>query len=236
MAGGSSVSLLDSLKPSELAALRPHLERVSLTAEQRLSTPGRPIKHAYFPIQGMISLVYRYSTGAMIEVGMIGREGFWGGSLIAGVASSPVDAMVQGDGQAFRAPAKAFMKAVDGNPGLKAHLLLHNQFLQVQTAITAACNGLHTIQPRLARWLLEAHDRLGDGDMLLKHEFLSYMLGVRRAGITSTLATLKAKGLIETGRGSLRIKNRKGLEAEACECYQIVKKEYRRIFSPKATA
>jgi len=114
---------------------------------------------------------------------LIGREGFWGGSLIHGVASSPVEAMVQGDGQALRVPAKALIKAIDGNAGLKAHLLLHNQFLQVQTAITAACNGLHTIQPRLARWLLEAHDRLGDSDMLLKHEFLSYMLGVRRAGI-----------------------------------------------------
>ena len=191
---------------------------------------GRTIRFGYFPISGMISLVHCYRDGSTIEVGLIGREGFCGAPIILDATSSPIEAMAQGDGQALRITSKALIAVSNSRPKVRSQLLRHVHFHQVQVSLTAACNGLHKIQPRLARWLLEAHDRLGGDTLTLKHEFLSYMLGVRRAGITDTLAVFKAKGLISLGRGRIIILSREKLEAEACDCYRIVKKEYQRVF------
>lgn len=222
--------LIGALTPDDMAALAPHMKLIDLVVGERLSPAGRTIRYGYFPISGMISLVHRYVDGATIEVGLIGREGFCGAPLILDAASSPIEAMVQGSGQALRIPGKALIATTNSRPKLRSQLLRHVHFLQVQLALTASCNGLHKIEPRLARWLLEAHDRLGGETLALKHEFLSYMLGVRRAGITEALAALKEKGLIGLGRGRIIILKRAELEADACDCYRIVKKEYRRLF------
>ena len=224
-------SVFGSLSRKDLDTIRPSLTRVDLELSQKLSSPGRIIPYAYFPISGMISLVQRYSDGSTVEVGLVGRESFWGTPIILGIPWSPVEAMVQGEGQAMRISAKALVAAADRIPLLKDMLLRHAQFLQVQVAITAACNGLHTLLPRLSRWLLEANDRMDGDDMMLKHEFLSFMLGVRRAGVTSELSKLKSRGLIELGRGKVKILNRKGLESQACDCHRIVRREYNRIFA-----
>ena len=228
--------ILNALNPSDLVALEPHLKLVNLVAGERLSPAGRTIRFGYFPLSGMISLVHRYGDGSTIEVGLIGREGFWGTPLILDAASSPVEAMVQGDGQALRISSKALISAANDGPKLRSQLLRYAHVLQVQVTLTAACNGSHKIQPRLARWLLEAHDRLGGERLTLKHEFLSYMLGVRRAGITEALAEFKAKGLINLGRGRIIILSREKLEAEACDCYRIVKKEYVRLFEKQLSS
>jgi CRP-like cAMP-binding protein len=223
--------LLAGLKPAELAVLQPYFERVDLRLGERLSVAGKAIRYAYFPVSGMISIIHTYKDGSTMEVGLIGREGFWGTSLVLDVRSSPFEAMVQGDGQALRIATKDLLSVVDAHPELRSQLLRYAHFLQVQVSITAACNGSHKVPTRLARWLLEAHDRMGDRDIQLSHELLSYMLGVRRAGVTDALSLLSAKGFVVPGRGRISIRNRKGVEGAACECYRITKAEYRHIFS-----
>jgi CRP-like cAMP-binding protein len=223
--------LLASLAPSALAVLKPHLERVELRLGQKLSIAGRVVRYAYFPISGMISLVQAYGDGSTIEVGLIGQEGFYGTSLVLGARSSPVEAMVQGQGAAWRVAAKALIDATDANTELRNQFLRYAHCLHVQVAVSGACNGTHRVPQRLARWLLEAQNRLREEDVPLSHEFISYMLGIRRAGVTSAMAVLKTRGLISTGRGSFRILRRKEMETEACECYRIVESEYRRVFA-----
>lgn len=198
---------------------------------QRLALPDKKITHAYFPLSGMISLIHTYRDGSTIEVGLIGHEGYWGAPAVLGVKSSPMEAMVQGSGEVLRVPVDALVDAAAASPGLRAQLLRYAHFFQVQTA----CNGAHNIDQRLARWLLEAHDRLGGDEVPLSHEFLPYMLGTRRAGVTAALGTLKEKGLITLGRARIGIQKRKQIESEACECYRISKDEYRRVFAEPKT-
>ena len=231
----SSNRLLAGLASRDRDLLRPHLASVDMTLGQRLALSDKKITHAYFPLSGMISLIHTYRDGSTIEVGLIGHEGYWGAPAVLGVKSSPMEAMVQGAGEALRIPVEALVDAANASPGLRAQLLRYAHFFQVQTAVTAACNGAHNIDQRLARWLLEAHDRLGGDEVPLSHEFLSYMLGTRRAGVTAALGTLKDKGFITIGRARIGIQKRKQIERESCECYRIVKDEYRRVFAQPKT-
>lgn len=201
-----------------------------------LTQAGKLIRHVYFPLSGMISLVQTFSDGTTTEVGLIGREGFWGSPLILGAKTSPAEAMVQGAGEAVRIPTAAFLAAVEANHDLSARLLQYAQVLHVQVSLTAACNGRHKVRQRLARWLLEAQDRLGGSEVPLSHEFLSFMLGIRRAGVTAALSGLRTRGIITTNRGIVGIRNRKAVEAEACECYRIVKSETGRLLPKPARA
>ena len=230
---GISISnqLLGAATPEDLDLLRSHLEPVPLPQKLTLSTPGTPIDQVYFVEEGMVSLVQPLENGAMIEVGMIGREGLVGLPVLLGADSSPLEAMVQIPGSALRMPASAFRKEVGRRPALLAVLLRYVQALHVQVSVTAACNGRHTVQERLARWLLTAHDRSTSDQLPLSHEFLSMMLGVRRAGVTVALGALRAADLIRKTHGQVNVIDRAGLEKASCECYRTVRNEYARLLS-----
>jgi CRP-like cAMP-binding protein len=188
-----------------------------------------PIEHVYFVQQGMVSLVQPLENGAMIEVGMIGNEGFVGVPVLLGAESSPLEAMVQIPGSALRMQASAFREEVTRRSTLLALLLRYVQALHIQVSLSAACNGRHTLPERLARWLLTARDRATSDELPLSHEFLSMMLGVRRAGVTVAVGTLKTAGLIRNSHGRVTIIDRQGLEAASCECYRTVRNEYERL-------
>jgi CRP-like cAMP-binding protein len=221
--------LLARLAPEDLETLRAQLEPVPLPHKQTLSNPGAPIEHVYFPLEGMVSLVQPLQ-GAMIEVGMIGNEGFVGVPVLLDADTSPLEAMVQIPGSALRIEASAFREQAGRGTALSGLLLRYAQALQVQVSLSAACNGRHPLPERLARWLLMARDRAPSDELPLSHEFLSMMLGVRRAGVTVALGTLKAPGLIRNTHGRVTIIDRHGLEAASCECYCILRSEYERLF------
>jgi CRP-like cAMP-binding protein len=223
--------LLGALSPEDLDPLRAHLELVPLTHKQTLSAPSTPIDHVYFPQEGMVSLVQPLDNGAMIEVGMIGNEGLVGVPVLLGADSSPLEAMVQMPGSALRMHASVLRQEVGRRTALLGVLLRYTQALHTQVSLTAACNGRHTLAERLARWLLTAHDRATSDRLPLSHEFLSLMLGVRRAGVTVAVGTLRAAGLIRNTHGRVNIIDRPGLEAASCECYRTVRTEYERLLS-----
>ena len=221
--------LLSALTVDDLDPLKPHLHAVTLSHRQALSKPGMPIDDVYFVQDGMVSLVQPLENGAMIEVGMIGNEGFVGVPVLLGADTSPLEAMVQIPGSALRMQASAFREEVDHRRILLGLLLRYTQALHIQVSLSAGCNGRHTLPERLARWLLMARDRASSDDLPLSHEFLSMMLGVRRAGVTVTVGTLKSAGLINNSHGRVTIIDRQGLEAASCECYRTVRTEYDRL-------
>lgn len=223
--------LLRALTPEDLDLLRPHLQPVPLPHKQTLSKPDTPIDDVYFLEEGMVSLVQPLENGAMIEVGMIGNEGFAGVPVLLGADRSPLEAMVQIPGSALRMPASVFREEVGRRLTLLKVLLRYVQALHIQVSLTAACNGRHTLPERLARWLLTAHDRSKSDQMPLSHEFLSMMLGVRRAGVTVALGTLRAAVLIRNTHGQVTVVDRPGLEAASCECYRTVRNEFARLLS-----
>jgi len=218
--------LLAALAPADLARLRPNLDLVFLSQRQVLSEPRKPIEHAYFPQQGFVSLVQPMADKSMVEVGIIGREGFVGSPVLLGAGTSPVMAMVQAPGEALRIPASVLLKEAADSGELSDLLLRYVQALHVQVTQTAACNGRHALAERLARWLLTAHDRVAGDDLPLSHEFLAMMLGMRRAGVTVAVGALTKAGLIDNGHARITILDRQGLEAAACECYRAVQSEY----------
>jgi CRP-like cAMP-binding protein len=221
--------LLGALAADDLDPLRPHLHAVTLSHRQALSKPGTPIEDVYFVQDGMVSLVQPLENGAMIEVGMIGSEGFVGVPVLLGAETSPLEAMVQIPGSALRMQTSAFRDELGSRPALLQLLLRYTQALHIQVSLSAGCNGRHTLPERLARWLLMARDRASSDDLPLSHEFLSMMLGVRRAGVTVTVGTLKSAGLINNSHGRVTIIDRQGLEAASCECYRTVRTEYERL-------
>jgi CRP-like cAMP-binding protein len=231
MAPALSISnrLLAALARENLDPLRAHLEPVPLPHKQILSNPNMPIAHVYFPQEGMVSLVQPLENGAMIEVGMIGNEGLVGVPVLLGADTSPLEAMVQIPGSALRMQASVFREEAGRSSALSGLLLRYVQALHVQVSLSAACNGRHTLPERLARWLLTARDRATSDRMPLSHEFLAMMLGVRRAGVTVTVGTLKAASLIHNTHGQVTITDRQGLEAACCECYRTVRNEYQRL-------
>ncbi|MFL5266238.1 MAG: Crp/Fnr family transcriptional regulator [Stellaceae bacterium] len=223
--------LLRALSPDDLDPLRAHLETVPLPQKQTLSSPGTSIDHVYFPQEGMVSLVQPLEDVATIEVGMIGNEGLVGTPVLLGADSSPS----RSDGPDSRVclanAGKRFREEVGHRAGFLGVLLRYAQALHVQVSLTAACNGRHTVPERLARWLLTAHDRSPNDQLPLSHEFLSQMLGVRRAGVTVALGTLKVAGLIRNSHAQVHIIDRLGLEAASCDCYSTVRDEYARLLS-----
>ncbi len=221
--------LLARLAPGDLDLLRPHLNLFPLPQKQTLAAPDTPIDHVYFPQEGMVSLVQPLENGAMIEVGMIGNEGFIGAPVLLGANSSPLEAMVQIPGSALRMRAGVFREEAARSAALSGLLLRFVQALHVQVSVTAGCNGRHSLPERLARWLLTARDRATGDQLPLSHEFLSMMLCVRRAGVTVALGTLKAAGLVRNTHGRVIVIDRRGLEAASCECYQTVRQEYERL-------
>lgn len=221
--------LLAALPAAEFKRLRSSLEPVELPVRKIISPAGSVITHAYFIENGVVSIVQHMADGAAVEVGLIGREGFVGIPIVLGTRTSPAEANVQLKASAFRMTTKALLEATQRSKQLNALLLCYTHALHIQVTQTAACNGRHDLHQRLARWLLSAHDRSDSDELALSHELLSMMLGRRRAGVTVTLGTMRRAGLIKNLYGRIQVVDRRGLEKAACECYRLVRDEYRRL-------
>ena len=216
--------LLASLPRQSYRNLLPHLDPVTLVFGDVLYETGARIREVYFPGKSVVSLLTVVDGHKALEVGLVGREGMVGLPLALGMETSPVRALVQGGGRAMQMSAAHFRTAFDGSPPLQRRLGRYTHELMAQITLTAACNRFHRVEARLARWLLMTRDRVGSGEFRLTHEFLSHMLGVRRVGVTQAASALHRRGLIEYGRGNIRILNHAGLEAAACTCYRRVRR------------
>lgn len=220
--------LLLALTPRSFAKCARDLQVMDLAAGFVLYAPHERIEHVYFPDTAVASMVRRMNDGSGIEVGTIGHEGLSGVAVVLGATSMPTQCLIQVAGIARRMPAAALIEAsrsktLETTSGLTfgAVLDLYAQSLFEIVAQSAACNRLHTLEQRCARWLLMTHDRVVGDEMLLTQEFLSYMLGVRRAGVTEAAGSLQRSGLISYRHGRITIKDREGLENAACECYDV---------------
>jgi CRP-like cAMP-binding protein len=217
-----SNKLLLSVPDSEYRALRPGLEYLKLPHHRSLYEPNRKIEFVYFPNGGLISLVVVMEDGKTVEVGVLGNEGFAGAPSIFGLRRSPVREVVQIAGDGFRMKVTALRQALPSAPHLQALLGRYSMVLGMQISQTAACNRLHDIERRLARWLLMAQDRVDAGYVAITHDFLATMLGTDRPSVSLAASNLQRSGIIEYTRGAVKIRNRKMLEESACECYQII--------------
>jgi CRP-like cAMP-binding protein len=221
--------LLASLPAEMLAALMPKMTEVVLASRQSLYGADTIIESVYFPDSGMVSLIANLDDGMQAEVGIVGREGVVGTSLITGVDTSYVEAMVQMPGAALRLSAADFRHEFNANPVFRGLLLRYNEALATQAMQTAACNGRHGLEQRLARWLLTTHDRSDRDDLPLTQELMAMMLGVHRPSITIAAGVLQRAGLIRYGGGRISILDRSGLEQTSCECYAAVRKRFRTL-------
>jgi CRP-like cAMP-binding protein len=216
--------LLAALPSDVLAALWPQLAPAEMAPRQILHEPGKPITAVYFPETGYVSMLAYLEDGDAAEVGLTGCEGFVGLPVLLGGDSDDLEAMVQSPGTALQMDARAFREEVDRIPAFRTLLLRYALVHHGQVARTAACNGRHHTDQRLARWLLMAHDRVKGNEFPMTHEFLSMMLGVRRAGISIAAGQLQNAGLIQYKRGCIEVTDRPGLENAACECYGVARR------------
>ncbi len=222
-------------KHNHLIELLPRKDRVHLLAQceeaelvlgEVLSEPDTPMRYAYFPTKGFISLVTIVESNPPLEVGMVGREGMLGAHLAQGVTTSLLHALVQGQGTAWRIGSAAFRRELADSIPLQRVMHRYLYVLMAQMAESAGCLRYHQIGPRLARWLLMSQDRAESAHFKVTHAALAYMLGVRRVGITTAASDLQQRGLIEYTRGNLTVLNRQGLVAAACGCYAADRKTY----------
>jgi CRP-like cAMP-binding protein len=222
--------LLAALAPEERTALVPHLEPVSLAIGEVLAEPGVPLAHVYFPETAILSVINRMADGAAVEVGTVGNEGLVGLAALLGAEASESQTLAQIPGTALRLPAALLAAEAAARPALRRLLDRYTQAYITQVSQGAACNRLHGIEARCARWLLMTHDRVGGADAFpLTQEFLAIMLGVRRAGVSVAAGALQDAGLIRYRRGGIRVLDREGLEAAACECYGVVRRQFDRL-------
>ncbi len=220
--------ILASLPRKTSQRLLAQLETVSLKFGQVLYEPGKAIRHVYFPIDCLVSLLTAVDKRRTLEVGMVGNEGMAGMPFILGVGVSGVRALVQGQGGALRMAAAPFRVEFARNRPLQEALYRYNYALTAQISQTAACNRFHDAEHRLARWLLMTRDRVGRDDFSLTHAFLAHMLGLRRVGVTEAASALKQRKIINYQRGKIQILDVKRLKASSCSCYQIVKLVFER--------
>lgn len=221
--------LLELLSRKDRLRLLAACEPVQLALSDILCEPDRPIRHVYFPTDGFISLVALVEGSPGVEVGMVGREGMLGAQLALGVAEAPWRAVVQGQGAAWRITTALFKRELALSPQLVRGLNRYLYVLMAQHAASAGCLRFHLIGQRLARWLLMSQDRAHSEKFHVTHEFLAYMLGMRRVGVTAAASAMQKEGLIEYHRGELTVLNRKGLEAAACGCYAADRQTYTQL-------
>jgi CRP-like cAMP-binding protein len=226
--------LLAALPAAERRHLLAHSESVELALGERLCEQGEPIRHVYFPTGGFISLISSIDGRSMLELGLVGTEGMLGVSLLMGVNESPLRAQVQGAGPALRIEARQFSRALVRSPVLRQALLRYLYVVMSQLAQMAACTRFHVVEARLARWLLMTRDGADSSTFNITHEFLAYMLGVRRAGISHAARSLQRRKLIRYSRGQVTILNGRGLENASCECYAVGGRIYERLLSTQA--
>ena len=203
------------MSKADFALLEPHLQPIQLPLRHDMERPNRPIDAVYFMEAGIASVVAVQANAIQVEVGLIGPEGMTGTAVVLGGKQSPYATYIQVAGEGLRITASELRAAMEASETLRKLLLKFVQVFMVQTAQTAIANARVKIDQRLARWILMAHDRIGDDTLLLTHEFLALMLGVRRAGVTVSLQSLKRQKLIDTGRNQILVLNRKGLERMA---------------------
>lgn len=221
--------MLAALGAEDFARLAPHLSATRLGLRRSLEDANKPIKQIFFPEEGIVSVVAEGSRERQSEVGLIGREGMTGINVVMGNDRSPHFSYVQVSGQAQSMKADALREAMEDNPSIRFCFLHFAQAFMAQAAYTAVANGRGTIEQRLARWLLMAHDRVKGNELPLTHEFIALMLNVRRAGVTEALHGLIRKGVVSANRGNVVVNDRAGLVARADGLYGVPESEYLRL-------
>jgi CRP-like cAMP-binding protein len=222
--------ILAALSREEYERLAPHLQETSLSIGMILYNFDEPITHVYFPNSGTLgSLLSTTKHDAAIEIGVTGSEGLLGFSVLMGLETTPHQVLIQIPGTALKIKPAALRKEFKLGGRLHDSVLKYTHALFTQASQTALCNRLHSVEERLARWLLTAHDRVESDQFPLTHDFMARMLGANRATVSLTAATIQQAGYIRYTRGKLTILNREGLEDTSCDCYRIVKKRYEDI-------
>jgi CRP-like cAMP-binding protein len=217
--------MLDALPAAEYEQLKPHLRPVELTIGHGIHEYDEVPEYTYFVTQGMVSLVLSSDEGIEVEVGLIGKEGVAGIGAALGHALPRYRAMVQVPGCALRVRSTVLAEHFKHSNALQLLVLRHMQLLHGQSVQIALCNRLHTVEERLARWLLMVYDRVESDDLSLTQEFLAMMLGSRRSGVTVAAGTLREAGLIDYSRGNIKLRDLEGLRDASCECYPIVQRQ-----------
>jgi CRP-like cAMP-binding protein len=215
-------TILLAATETEYRLIRPDLRYVDLPHHLTLHEATQRIEFAYFPNQGMVSQVVVTKDGRTVEVGVVGKEGYVGAGLAAGLSRSSVREIIQVAGDGFRITANALERVLRAAPHLQVLLSRHTGLQGMQVAQTAACNRLHDIQQRLSRWLLMTQDRVGSAALPITHDFIATMMGTDRATVSVAAMTLQEKGIIEYVRGAVKIVNRRKLDKSACECYDVI--------------
>jgi CRP-like cAMP-binding protein len=226
---GNSVTneILLKLPANEFEKLSPKLEFVRLKLHTLLHEAGEQIKSAYFVNTGLQSVLTVQPDGKSVEVGLIGKEGFVGLPVVAGFRTSPTRVITQGEGTAYRVDVEAFRQLLPRCPQLETELHRFAQRIAMQSTQIAACNRLHEVEERLARWLLMSRDRIGSDELPLTQEFLGQMLGTRRASVSVAASMLQKAGMIRYTRGNVTILDMPKLEQTACDCYEIIQRQLR---------
>jgi len=226
--------LLSTLPPDVQERLYPELDLVELHLGQVLQEPGDKWRYAYFPTTCIVSKLCLLEAGSTAEIAVVGNEGMVSICLFMGGESMPNQTVVKSAGYAYRLKGRLLRDEFTNSPAVQSLFLRYTQALLTQMAQTAVCNRHHSVDQQLCRWLLLNLDRLSSNEMIMTQEFIANMLGVRREGITEAAGNLQAAGLIQYCRGRIRVIDRLGLEARACECYDVVRREFNRLL-PAAT-
>ena len=217
-------SLLRRIGTDELQRLRPLLEAVAAPQGVAVATVGEPPGYVWFPNGAVVSAIVRLGDGEAVEAALIGAEGIVGLDVFWGGKTALMSAVVQVSGSVFRARSDDLRERLDELPALRREVLLYGGSLLVMVAQVAACNATHSLRQRMARWLLMAHDRAGRDRFRLTHEFIATMINVRRAGVSQFASQMRDAGAIAYTRGEIHIVDRATLEAEACECYAVLRR------------
>ena len=223
--------LLAAMLDADFDRLAPHLELVPMPLGDVLYESGGKLQYAYFPTTSIVSLHYLLENGGSSEIAGVGNEGILGVSLFMGGHTTPSRAIVQTGGVGYRLPAPLLMEEFNRGGPVMRLLLRYTQALLTQMAQTAVCNRHHTVEQQLCRWLLLTLDRLPRNELTMTQELIANMLGVRREGVTEAAGRLQGYGYISYRRGHITVLDRKGLEADVCECYAVVKTDFARLLS-----
>jgi CRP-like cAMP-binding protein len=215
--------VLLAMLDDEYKLIRPDLTYVDLPHHLSLHEPTQNIEFVYFPNRGMVSQVVVTKDGRTVEVGVVGKEGYVGAGLAAGLSRSSVREIIQIAGDGFRIMGSALGRILRSAPQLQVMLNRQTGLQGMQVAQTAACNRLHDIEQRLSRWLLMTQDRVDSGALPITHDFIATMMGTDRSTVSLAAAALQKKGIIEYVRGAVKVVNRRKLEKSACECYGVIR-------------